>query len=312
MFFGSEKHKHAQWIKLFVFLLLLGGAFAYGNAVIDAREAISGNGGNGPGETPSDDENDSSDTSLGGAAAESVTAQQIQAIPDLIAYYNFDSDFRDDSQNNNDAREEGPGSVSFVPGKRNSGVRFNGQSHLQAAGNPVDVHSMSISLWFRLDDDDAKDQMKLVMRDMEGANPRIFQLQVYNKEKNAGDAQIRFNAETDSVAVWDIGVRTNTTRLRVDVWYHLVVTVKEEENGVHGEAEVWINGTRQELLVEGSRPTRTATFRGRLQTNPSVPLFIGTPEKEQHVLDGVVDELRLYNRPLTPREIKLLHKYDAP
>jgi hypothetical protein len=82
-------------------------------------------------------------------------------------------------------------------------------------------------------------------------------------------------------------------------WYHLAVTFQD------GDVHMYING------VEVQYATRLDAD-ARMPQGHANNLQIGSDYTPKNVLDGEVDELRVYSRPLSAEEVKQLAQYTPP
>ena len=112
------------------------------------------------------------------------------------------------------------------------------------------------------------------------------------------DGTFRARIRNDSGTSQEFG---GITQPQADQWYHLALIY----DGI--EASLWVNGAK-----EGSIP-----FSGTLVTlDPTnAPLRIGTMNgisDNQYAWNGIIDDIRIYNRALTDSEVYDLHLIPAP
>ena len=79
-----------------------------------------------------------------------------------------------------------------------------------------------------------------------------------------------------------------TTTLEVDKWYHIAAT--------------W-DGKTINVYLDGELENSSSTGAAFNRTGPH-PLYIGLAPVYKEPMDGVIDELAIYDRPLTAKELK--------
>jgi hypothetical protein len=133
-----------------------------------------------------------------------------------------------------------------------------------------------------------------------GANrPTIFSTRNGNP---AGGWQLEAgigNGGTNRVSLtsrgtWD--AYTNNNVITTNTWYHIVFT----KNGTGaGDTKIYINGVSQVLLTDNPQ----------VWTDNNNDKFIGkgNTSSSRHDLDGLLDDIRLYNRSLSSAEVVVLY-----
>jgi subtilase family serine protease len=79
-------------------------------------------------------------------------------------------------------------------------------------------------------------------------------------------------------------------------WYHVAFTY----NSTTGTFRGYINGIEYPMAYQGNNPSPGQTIRAT-----AAPLVIGRDPRSTSYFDGAIDELRIYNRVLSPQEIWL-------
>ena len=105
----------------------------------------------------------------------------------------------------------------------------------------------------------------------------------------AGCGCFRFLTETGSN--WGTTILSSATTLTPNTWYHVVATY---------------DGTTKRLYVNGVQDPNTVTTSGSI-TNAGLSPTIGARGAGLDESSGKIDEVRIYNRALSPAEIKQLY-----
>ncbi len=196
---------------------------------------------------------------------------------------------------NGDATGTGPagvqGSVNGATpvagrdGKAGSALSFDGVDDLVDLGTKVDTDDIStISLWANFD------SLNSAMPDMELISKSSYQ---------QGMEIVIYRG---SLKFFLVGVEDNNnigvaiTSLKQKQWYHIAAVYDRAAAQMH----LYLNG---ELVVTGRAPAEITKVER---------MFLGTwnyPEEPRH-FKGMLDDVSLYNRPLTEQEIKGL--YNSP
>lgn len=166
-------------------------------------------------------------------------------------------------------------------------LRFNGTSDYVDLGNITEldgVDTFSLSVW---------------------ATPRGGGGSIFSKTRAPTNSKYRIvlgQAIPGNVACV-IANGANTSGLvagpAADLLHHYVVVYDGTQVDNAGKLKLWINNVQQTLAFTGTIPATTATTHDTAigRANAGVPTY----------LDGEVEEVRLYNRPLPPEEIEALY-----
>jgi hypothetical protein len=207
----------------------------------------------------------------------------------LIAYYPFNGNANDESENLNHGTVYQAVLHNDRFGTPQSAYKFDGSNdYISVASNTLfDVNEITLSAWinvaaFPLTGDSGK----IVMRD-DTASSRIFQFRVLQ------DGTIGFIALDKPVTSWDINVVT-TKQIELDQWYHVVATFDETKGG-----NIWVNAENWGYDNE---------FSGSLSSG-TAPIVLGGSSINPKALNGILDDVRIYNRCLSDIEIKELYSY---
>jgi hypothetical protein len=207
----------------------------------------------------------------------------------LTAYWNFDQKNFEDSVGSFDGTENGDSPIEFVAGKTGFGqaIRLLGPADSGGAnqyveitgGEPDDLAfadgSMSVSLWFTVDAWDKSWQA--VCAKGEGDNWRIHRRGAENVMGFTGGA----GGDTPS----------GTTDVTGGGWHHLVAI----SDNTTLTSSLWIDG-----VLDASRDIGALTANG-------LRMMIGeNPAARNRYWHGLVDDVAIWDRPLTEAEIASL------
>ena len=98
-------------------------------------------------------------------------------------------------------------------------------------------------------------------------------------------------------------VMTKDHPMSVGVWYHLAIT--HNDNGVH---EMFVNGKK---VATGRQPVSTRRENrgaGKIKASEPADIFIGGGGVYKSGFNGSVDEIQIWNKPLTEEEVQLAMK----
>lgn len=221
----------------------------------------------------------------------------------LVAAYNFESNWADESGNNLNLCAGGnqpipPLQLSNNPGQPtgDSAAYFNGLSFLDAYCSSVNgefsTSSASIAAWFKLDQ-------------LQGAYKTIACVRIDNVQSpynsinlytgSAVNVKLAMSFSTDGGgAIYDQTI-VGTTTLQLGVWYHAACTYDE----ITGTARLYLNGVEESSITVGA---------GNL-------IYVGNALTIGHVQDGSgsngfnghIDEVLYYDRALSASEVSQIH-----
>jgi hypothetical protein len=210
----------------------------------------------------------------------------------LVAHWSFDNcDATDDSGNGHNGTIYGsPQCVDSVQGKA---LRFNGyDDYIEVPDNPLQKPSaVTIAVWVQV-------------KDFQSLSGSGYSFESIIFKKNSRDTNFEgyevglskssktFYGEVTSSGGLQMGVVSNNPLINLNQWYHVAVTA--DSNNI----AVYVNGELKETKITG--------FQLDYGTRP---LFIGrTGEWCEGYFNGVLDEVRIYNRALTEAEIQALYR----
>jgi hypothetical protein len=200
----------------------------------------------------------------------------------LVAYYPFNRNAEDATNNGNDAID-----ITATPTQDRKGIEGKAYSfdrqiisvrHHESLGLK---DSMTISLWIK------PGKTVQWQRILAKANPK--------PDAGYGLAM----GEANDEIVFYIGsnkLGKSTDGLKNGQWQH-VVAVREQKDGY----KIYLDGT--------SMPLRERTdMNNRSGSN----LTIGGHRKDDRTFDGSIDDIRIYNRALSGEEVKSLYDFEKP
>lgn len=212
---------------------------------------------------------------------------QKKEIPGLVADYTFNGNAADESGNENHAVVHGAHLTSDRFGNENSAYHLDGTSaHILAmvSNMPAVNNPQTISWWYRVDQSPE-------FSDSMGAGNMIA---LVDSALGIG-VQFGYRApryHTLGLDTWYWGGRSvlESHQPTVNEWHHCVYTF---DGQVH-------------LFYQDGRQTAQSSVQSQVGT-PNMLMFGNYPGGDQYFA-GSLDEVRIYNRALSPSEIGLLYK----
>ncbi len=203
----------------------------------------------------------------------------------LVAEYLFDGSAADSSGNGYDGQAFRAVLTADRFGRADQAYAFDGRGAYIVIWPPPQLSdkALAISVWARYNESEFERWNNCIIAQDDGGYPdlssRVFQLSTLGRFI----CWHRMDDSPDLVA---------TRRLEPDVWYHVVVTF---DGDLH---RLYING-----VLNDAR-------EGTLWSQPLEPIFIGRKGSWEPVFlfDGAIDDVRIYNRGLTPRDVRILYE----
>ncbi|MBN1669738.1 MAG: hypothetical protein JXR37_01815, partial [Kiritimatiellae bacterium] len=210
--------------------------------------------------------------------------RESSAYPDgLVSYWSFD----DEGQPGRDDAGEHDLTVNGATwtgaGRSGGALSLDGDDYAVASSYPGTWSQHSVSLWMKSSEPDA------------GTNSALFGRHDGTWAAGGLNMELRFaGAEAGEAAFEGYGAESvsTVTALNDGQWHHLVATYS---NGA--AAELWLDGVSQ----------GTAAFAGWNGTVSGLNVYLGkTAAGEGKDYEGLLDEVRIYNRVLSAAEIGAL------
>jgi len=239
-----------------------------------------------------------------------IDSVRIEGITDtsplnsLVAYYPFNGNANDESENGNHGVVHGPILTTDRDGNDESAYSFDGtDDYLEIPANSVlaDMLMGTIAFWFKPSSDwEASSPVQGLISNDKGGYNNDFQIgfnAVDNDNNNANTGKIYFHLQGSGRL---LALGTTTTSWRSDHWYFLTFTW----NGV--EAKVFVNG-----ILEGTLPFSSKVFDSDVSTDIGVTAKAFGPLPTKY-FSGKIDDVRIYNRALTEEAIQALYTSGGP
>jgi len=236
----------------------------------------------------------------------------------LILYLPFDSNVNDASDNNNDCIDFTSG--KYVKGKRGNALDFNGTSdYLQLTNTLNSSNGLSFSFWLKSRGVNGIENNGVIISKYNMTRQqRCFMIYSFGSGTARNDNRLSaafykypysasYHDNTKSYfepaelaiyptdpSYWTL---SNPKRLEIGTWTHCVV------NMTATTLEIWFNGI---LCTKKLREYNTYF------NSPDEPVYIGNNpacgDGANNHFNGVLDELRVFNRALSTEEIQTLVK----
>jgi Concanavalin A-like lectin/glucanases superfamily/Right handed beta helix region len=196
----------------------------------------------------------------------------------------------DETDNENDGTLTGLDSGdAWVAGYSGDAVEFNGSwSERIDCGNDASLmgHTeYSLSVWVNLNSDTFGDSNRNIIMNYDGSGPEGYLLRV-------GSSDTISFAQCSDGAVWNANLHVSTDYPHDDEWHHVAVTFTY--SGGVATSKLYLDG----VLVDTGTDTCTPDFA---TTDCNFDIGSG-------IYDGAMDEVRMYSRALTAKQIWNLAK----
>lgn len=213
----------------------------------------------------------------------------------LIGYWSFDEksgatafDYSDNANNGTIS------SGTYTTGTSGTGLDFDGNSGDVQITDAAAIQNVfdgggSISVWINPDSDGEGDFGRIITKGSD-----IWTLRVYSE--SAGMVKVQFVQQFSG----DDGIWSSTaTEVTINKWAHVVVNY--DSSSITNDPEIFVNSVSVALTETATGPSGTYT------TDVGSDLFIGNEAGDAATFDGTIDEPRIYNKKLSPDEVKALY-----
>ena len=204
---------------------------------------------------------------------------------DYILRYDFNGSISDLSSNSNHGEQIG--SLPFVAGRKTETQAIQFGSGCVKTTNAVAFNSdkLTISFWMKTTQTSLG---MLIEVDTNALSANSFYIDI----NEFGPMVFKDNQSSMQ------NTRITNENVRNNAWHHILIT-SDRSLGVN-QSKIFING------VENSYQHSSNT--GDLSGNyPSFNIFIGARDGSSFMYSGLMQDLRIYNRVLTPSEIEELY-----
>lgn len=216
----------------------------------------------------------------------------------LVAHWSFDNcDATDDSDNGHNGTIYG--NPQCVDGEKGKAFSFDGtDDYIEVPNDPsLNPSAVTISAWMKVNDFPSSGswcnnqwQLLVFKKNSLNANFEGYIISIGNGIDNIKGTVC---AGTSSAAGQQVGA-CSTEQLQLNRWYHVAATITAEE------VKIYVNGSLEDTQITGFP-----------LDHGDRPLFFGhTGEWCEGYFNGVLDEVRIYNRALTEAEIQALYDLD--
>jgi hypothetical protein len=204
----------------------------------------------------------------------------------LVAYYSFSGNALDESGNNNNGKITGALFVADKFGDPGKDLSFDGIDDFVEIPNSPTINitgSLSISCWIC------------------PHTAEMWESWVCKVNTNGSKAQYRFGFGDTAPASFGLTIFNsgwydywiNENVIHLKTWSHVLMIADQEKHVVN----YYVNGKL------------AGTIKGIKNFAASEdPLFIGHQRDDYNFFDGLIDEVRIYNRVLNRREVRTLYK----
>ncbi len=219
----------------------------------------------------------------------------------LIAHYPFDGDANDASGNGNHGTVQG--NLKYVVGKIGQAIQLNGKDTYIDVGDKADAmsNSFTLSAWIKTDNYNQyakvvnKGQTNSGTPENSGYSLRFVTPEIVKSE----EAELWFNFYDDS----NTGSYSSLPISKLPTEQFLLITGVLDRQRTHNLMKLYVNGK----LVS----SKQADF---VSSDTNIPLAIGALcrgnyGKTTEIFNGLIDDVRIYNRALSDSEIQNLYNY---
>jgi VCBS repeat-containing protein len=178
---------------------------------------------------------------------------------------------------------------AWVVGPFGSALHFDGNNDYVDLGNadlPTDAAGLTLAAWIKVDDAGTIDERRIISKATGTSNENHYwMLSTYDV---GSDSRLRFRLKTgDSPTTGTTTLIANSGDLQSGVWHHAAATY---------------DGAEMRLYLDGVLVGQAAKT-GQVATNASVPASIGRNPNGSGHWEGLIDEVRVYARGLSPTEV---------
>jgi hypothetical protein len=222
----------------------------------------------------------------------------------LVAYYPFNGNVNDESGNGYDGVSSGTALGNDRFGNSNKACSFNGISSkidIPNSANIILTRNFTLSLWEKTNQFYASNlQANLFFYKGQDRTPGFFGVVVQDFDGIPGFPAHkfifaeRFKEQVPGIRVPCTWVFSNTIS-NLDTWYNLVCV--SDENS----CKLYVNGVLESTVITAGMTFEPSSENAAIGYHP----YIGPPYEYYH--NGLIDDIRLYNRALSESDIQALY-----
>lgn len=199
----------------------------------------------------------------------------------LVGYFPFNGNVNDESGQSNNGTLSGASLTQDRFGATNKSYSFNGINNYISL-KTYDIQPRTLSIWFNAATADYSNWVNVLSSD----NPKLTKgLLVIGLKQINGSVKMQLNA----CNAWD------TFNIALNVWHNVSICT-----GADSAVKFYLDGK----LVYDKKYSKHLT-----SVDGTDKLLLGTTRSQDKFFKGMIDDVRIYNRVLTPAEIESIY-YD--
>lgn len=212
----------------------------------------------------------------------------------IVAYYPFNGNAIDESGNGHNGQVEGAQLTTDRFGHENSAYHFDGKDEyiLIPTSDQFQFEQFSISVWFYLDENLGYTQARIINRQKTGHGSESWGLEVKGENYGSTGPGNNLDFHAGNCNYDGIAHLNSKTDLNTRKWYHIVV--------IH-------SGDSTFIYINDKLDSKRETYGPPCSEN-NEPIAIGVSHAtNEFYFPGKIDDIRIYNRPLSEQEIDQLY-----